>query len=121
MLGNAAYLALFPHYATLDEIWLAGGGAKSKEMPQMLADIVSHPVNIAETTEMAGRGAAISALIGLGKLGSTCDAPRPTIARSFTPNPAMQDYYQQKLAIMNEILLAGDSRHKRLATIKLPV
>jgi L-xylulokinase len=120
VLGNVAYLASFPHYADLDEIWLAGGGAKSRNIPQMMADAVGRPVHVAQTTEMVGRGAAISALIGLGELGGVVDAPRPAIAKTFTPDPTMRDYYQQKLAIMQDILLAREPLFKRMAGIELP-
>ena len=121
LLGNMAYLASLPHYADLDEFWMAGGGSQSQIIPKMMADIVGRPVNIAQTREMVGRGAAISALIGLGELRSVADAPRPTIARTFAPDPTMQSYYQQKLAIMEDLLLAREPLLKRLTSIKMPV
>jgi L-xylulokinase len=121
VLGNVAYLTFFPQYIELDEFWMAGGGSKSQNIPQIMADAVGRPVYVAETSEMVGRGAAVSALIGLGKLGSVGDAPRPTIKKIFTPDPTMQQYYQQKLAIMKDILQENEPLLKRLASIEIPV
>ncbi len=120
VLGNVAYLTFFPQYAELDEFWMAGGGSKSQNVPQIMADAVGRPVHVAETSEMVGRGAAVSALIGLGKLGSVGDAPRPSIAKTFTPDPTMLNYYQQKLDIIKDILQEKESLLKRLAGIEIP-
>jgi len=121
LLGNMAYLASLPHYADLDEFWMTGGGSQSRNIPQMMADIVGRPVNVAQTSEMVGRGAAICALVGLGELGSVGDALRPKIARTFTPDPTMQNYYLQKLAIMEDILLARQPLLKLLTSIEMPM
>lgn len=120
ILNNCAYLAANPNADALDQIWLAGGGAKSRVLGQILADTLGCPVHVARDSEMVGRGAAISALIGLGELAGFTDAAPPEIARSFLPRPENRDYYGQKLAILDEVLRSGGPLVQRLASLPLP-
>lgn len=120
ILNNCAYLAASPNTDALEQIWLAGGGAKSRVLGQILADTLGRPVHVAQESEMVGRGAAISALIGLGELPGFTDAAPPAIAHSFLPRPENRDYYGQKLAILGEILQSGGPMVQRLASLPLP-
>lgn len=120
ILSNCAYLASFPNFDGLEEVWLAGGGAKSAVLGQILADTLGRPVHVARDSELVGRGAAISAMIGLGDLARVTDAPKPAIARSFAPNPAFRDYYLQKLAILGELMTSEAPLARKLAALSLP-
>ena len=51
---------------SLDEIWLTGGGSKSRIWPQMFADVLDHPIHVAKCDELGCRGAALCAGIALG-------------------------------------------------------
>lgn len=121
MLSNCAYLSSCPGFENFDEIWLAGGGGKSRVLGQILADTLGRPVHVARNSEMVARGGAISALIGLGELGSVTDAPRPEIARTFEPNPANRAYYTEKLAILGELMRIGAPWTKKLSALPLPL
>ncbi|MCA0273543.1 MAG: hypothetical protein LCH69_15985 [Proteobacteria bacterium] len=120
VLSNCAYLATCLDTDALEEIWLAGGGAKSRVLGQILADALGRPVHVARDSEMVGRGAAISALIGLGELKGFADAPRPVIGRTFAPQPAMKAYYAQKLAMLGGLMQSGNPLARQLAEISLP-
>jgi|GEM_PF-1476983 len=120
MLSNCVYLASCPNFNIFDDIWLGGGGAKSRILGQILADALGRPVHIARDSEMVGRGAAISAMIGLGELNNVTEAPPPEIARTLIPNPANREYYADKLALLREIMSSGLPWAKKQAALRLP-
>lgn len=85
--------------ASLTSCMLVGGGARSAFWAQMLADILSLPLDLPEGAEKgAAFGAARLAMLaaGAGPLEAVCK--RPPVGRRFEPDPAATERYRPRLA-----------------------
>ena len=118
VLGQCAYLAALPQLGAMDEIWLAGGGAKSRLVGQIMADALGREVHVAACENMVGRGAAISAMLGLGRARTVSELPRPRLARGFQPVAGMRSYYGAKLQLIASRLQQGEPAAAALAAIE---
>jgi gluconokinase len=93
--------------APIPRLHLNGGLARSGVVVQMLADIFGVPVCINQTEEASARGAAILALLGLGKL---ADArlllERQSTPKEFAPDSARHRRYREIFASYHQSVAA---------------
>lgn len=88
---------LEPVVGAFDDIWLVGGGSKSKIWGQMFADVLNKPVHISKTSELGCRGAAICAGMALNLYTMEDGFPSPEIAHTYLPRAAVHELYAQKM------------------------
>ena len=81
-------------------VFLSGGGAKSAVWPQILADCTGREVLICESTELAAKGAALSAAMMLGRY-KTCGEAGSffQIKRSVCPDAGKKRSYDALYAM----------------------
>jgi L-xylulokinase len=88
---------------------LAGGGARSPDWSQLLADAVAMPVEITDTDEAGARGAAALAGIGIGWYPSLTDAVHATVrvVRRHEPvsDPVLAERYTRYLRLVGALML----------------
>lgn len=82
--------------ANIDHVVFAGGAAKGKLWPQIVADVLGLPLHIPEETEATSLGCAICAGVGAGIWSSFDEATQAVVktARIIEPNPANFEPYQ---------------------------
>jgi sugar (pentulose or hexulose) kinase len=87
--------------ATINEIRLSGGAAKSSFFCQMIADVTSRHVVVPSGSEFGARGAALLAAVGIGWFASIADAAvfNSTPARTHEPNLELRPIYDAAYAI----------------------
>lgn len=103
VMGHLANMRPLPGYDEIEFIWLIGGGAKSKILGQMFADISGKPVRVAVTNEITARGGALNALVGLGICSSHEEAAIPVaMKREYKPNKEKKQFYKRKFKIFCE-------------------
>jgi len=93
---NLDNIMQFAH-ARLDHVVFAGGAAKGKLWPQIVADVLGLPLHIPEVTEATSLGCAICAGIGAGIWSNADEAAKVVVrtAHIIEPNPAHFAPYQQ--------------------------
>lgn len=104
---------VFGHYANIKTIeghqnfttlWLMGGGAKSEYLAQMFADVTGLHVKTALPEEVTARGAALSALAGLGICDNFEEACIPVkVKQEFLPDMENNRFYQKKFQLFEKI------------------
>lgn len=78
-----------------DEVYVTGGLSTSSPWLQMAADIFGHPVGVPKSVEGSARGAAMLALVTLGKRSSYADFP--TLEKQFhQPREEVHLHYQNQ-------------------------
>lgn len=99
--GTALNLGwLLPHVEAftdhaIDEVVLGGGAARSRQWPQILADVLDRPVHTLSQPETAvARGVARVALSRTGSLGAD-HLSAITTEHRFDPDPANRDRYDR--------------------------
>ena len=77
---------------------ICGGGAKSPLWRQMVADIFNLKVDIIESEEGPGYGAAMLAAVGCGEFSSVQDAADKLVkvVETIEPNPETAAMYEEK-------------------------
>lgn len=86
-------------------IWFAGGGSKNKYLCQLLADITGLTVKTAITSQLTARGAALAALIGLGKIKNFEEASiLVDVKKQYEPIKENREFYQKKFEIYCELM-----------------
>jgi L-xylulokinase len=104
VMGHYGYVRMMPKNENFKSVWLIGGGAKSKILGQMFADMTGLPVKIAASSEITARGGAMNAMVGLGIYKDHIEGCIPLeIHKIFMPNPKANTYYMKKFLIFNEI------------------
>lgn len=86
-------------------IRLAGGGAKSSQLPQILADVLSRPIEVIEQPQNAGSmGAAALMAIGLGEIESLKEIkPMIPVDRRCEPNLENKKVYDSQFQIFKNL------------------
>lgn len=79
-----------------DDIWLVGGGSRSRIWGQMFADILRRPIHVCETGEVGCRGAAVCAGIALGLYTPERDFPKPKAAAVYEPDSGYAEIYRRQ-------------------------
>lgn len=79
------------------ELRVCGGGAKSGEWCQVIADVLGVPVIRLKDEEVGARGAHISGLVAVGKQPDHAAAVELFVQQrdAFTPDPSQHDAYDQ--------------------------
>lgn len=92
---------------------VSGGGSKSDDVCQIMADIFGLPVFKSETNEASGLGAAMVAAVGLGIYNDFESATEKMIRfqKQFLPNSESNDLYQK---LFKEVYVHIYPRLKRL-------
>jgi L-ribulokinase len=106
--GNRRIMENFEeHGLELSEIVACGGIAeRSPLMMQLLADSSGLEVQVPASTEVPARGAALFGAVAAGvfeDIASAVAAMRPGIARSYRPEPAAKQTYDQVYAIYRRL------------------
>ena len=96
-------LALRDQGITINEFIASGGGARSDPWLQIKADIYGVPVVRPHHTEAGLTGAAMLAGLGTGIYATPAEAAAVFVRkdRSFEPNPARHDIYQERTALFS--------------------
>ncbi len=90
----------------VDELWIAGGAAKSPIWPQILADVTRVPIVLADYPSWAALGAAALAGWGAGAFDSLTDAIdhlRPPVQR-LLPDLALESTYDVAFSRYEQLL-----------------
>lgn len=84
---------------------LVGGGAKSKVLCQIMADITQHDIKVPEDPQNVGAaGAAIVCALGLKAIGSVQEAKKFIRFRSsYTPDPAARSVYDRMFPVFKKL------------------
>jgi sugar (pentulose or hexulose) kinase len=79
------------------EVRVAGGGARSRAVLQLTADVFGRPASRPHTTEASGLGAAICGAIGLGLHPDAATAVREMtrVSETLDPDPATAARYEE--------------------------
>ncbi|MBU3874715.1 hypothetical protein HGO97_002660 [Faecalicatena sp. AGMB00832] len=88
--------------STFDDIWLTGGGSKSRIWGQMYADILRRPVKIGKTGEAGCRGAAVCAGIATGHFDLEENFPVPEVEKIYYPREEIVKTYKKQLQIYKQ-------------------
>ena len=95
----------------VEELWLAGGANRSPVWPQILADVSGIPLQVASYADWAALGGAVLAGWGIGTFNSLDEGIaqlQPPMQR-LEPNPALLDFYNQRLAAYQGVSRAVNS------------
>ena len=86
------------------EVWLVGGGSKSKIFGQIFADTIGKPVHIPTFSEATGRGVALCCLICLGLMQPGDKEIPHTIQEhsTYTPRQAKHQWYMNQFQKFTE-------------------
>tara|TARA_R110002020_G_scaffold109430_14_gene253105 strand:- start:1361 stop:2866 length:1506 start_codon:yes stop_codon:yes gene_type:complete len=86
-------------------ITISGGGAKSPLWPQMLADMLGAPVDVAAQPESGALGAAMAAAVGSGRYADLDAAAAAMVAPAteLHPDPRRSRVYQRRFALWQGI------------------
>ncbi|TWD80082.1 xylulokinase/erythritol kinase [Kribbella amoyensis] len=76
------------------KVTVCGGGARSGEWTQILADVLNSPLHTTEASQVAARGAVVAAKRGLGPVGDEWIAE----TRQVDPDPARAAFYAEGYA-----------------------
>jgi sugar (pentulose or hexulose) kinase len=92
----------------VEEVMLAGGGAKSPVWCQILADATGRTMRIPRGSEFGTLGAAVAAGIGIGLFDGYEDAVRRSVRveRSYTPRPEVAGRYQGLYHLYRDLVTA---------------
>jgi L-ribulokinase len=102
--GNRRIIDNFEeHGLAVDEIVACGGIAeRSPLLMQMFADVSGRVVSVPASSEIPARGAALFGAVAAGVFADIADAisaTRPGIARTYTPEPAATQVYDEVYAV----------------------
>jgi xylulokinase len=103
-----------------EELWLAGGGARSPVWPQILADGIGVPIVLAGEADWAALGAAMLAAWGAGAF-TTLDQAiaklQPQVVR-LSPNPALSELYAERVEAYRRVSRAMNEAHATPSAIR---
>jgi len=103
----------------IDDVILAGGGAKSRLWAQIRADVTGKPMLLPKVRSATNLGTAILIAVGLGMHPSfeQAAAEMTTIEGQIEPNPANQKTYQDLYEVFQELREAIGPASEHLAGI----
>ena len=91
--------------ASIDEVRLSGGAARSPVLCQIVADVLGKPVVVTEGTEAAAKGASLATAVGIGLADTYEDAAAALVKlrRRFDPNPQDHAAFTERFAHFRRI------------------
>jgi sugar (pentulose or hexulose) kinase len=95
--------------ATIDEIRLSGGAAKSRFFCQMIADSTGKRVVVPAGSEFGAKGAALLAAVGIGwfdSIPAALSVMASTPVQVYAPDPALKPIYDAAYTVYGEIRAA---------------
>lgn len=111
--GLKDLFALVTDFVDVKELYITGGGAKSKVWGQIISDIVNRPLNVLNIEEGPSFGAALIALVGSGMCPDfeTAKGKTVKIIKTITPGENVNKYSEinkiyKKLYTTNKELFA---------------
>jgi L-ribulokinase len=122
--GNRRIMDNFTeHGLGLDRIVACGGIAERSPLTmQIIADVSGRPVDVPASREVPARGAALFGAVAAGAfadIGAAVEATRPTVARTFAPDPAASAVYERVYPIFRAVHdLLGRSEPELLHELK---
>ena len=89
----------------IDRSRLCGGGAKSPLWRKMLSNILDLPLDIPQTEEGPGYGAAMLAMVGTGAFDSVkaCAAVLTSVKETIEPDPDLAALYEERYSRFRQI------------------
>jgi sugar (pentulose or hexulose) kinase len=96
-----------------------GGGSSSPLWCQIIANVSELPVLRATTQEASSLGAGMAAAVGAGWYADFAEAARAMgeVGERFTPEPALQDFHRELLAVYSEVYPRLRDLYPRLARL----
>lgn len=90
---------------TIDSAVMSGGGSRSPVWPQIMADVLSMPIRVAEARETGALGAAIGAGVAAGIFsGLEEGVDRMTrIVREYRPDPALSAHFERRYRLFVDL------------------
>lgn len=117
--GHLSNIKTIEGYQKFTTLWLMGGGAKSDYLAQMFADITGLRVKTASAEEVTARGAALSALVGLGVCDTFEEACIPVkVKKEFWPDAEKNRFYKGKFHLFEEISKDMKEIWKEMETVR---
>ena len=105
--------ALGDRFALTGAARLGGGGARSPQWSQLLADTVGLPMEIVDTDEAGARGAAALAGVGAGWYASPTEAADATVRVVRRHDPVPDPVINERYACYQELVADGGGRAAR--------
>lgn len=105
---------------TADSFLASGGGARSEDWTQIMADVFNKPIRRVVDEEQACLGAAFSAGVGTGRWASINEAVKAVIRfqdRVILPNPDAVETYEAYYALFAETFPAYKDQLRRLTNL----
>ena len=89
----------------IDSAVMSGGGSRSPVWPQIMADVLSMPIRVAEARETGALGAAIGAGVAAGLFSGLEDGvDRMTrIVREYRPDPTMSAHFERRYRLFLDL------------------
>lgn len=103
-----------------DSAILSGGGSRSPVWPQMFADILNIPVQVAQCQETGALGAAIAAGVGVGIYANyeTAVGKMTKIVQTFTPDQNLQSHYATRYELFESLTTAMQPIWQKMSELK---
>lgn len=101
--------------AAYDQLVLSGGGAKSRLLQQIFADVFNRPVTVNKVPDAVALGCAICVAVSMGIYGSFAEAVDRFVSadRSIEPNPDSYAIYEEMRGrVYNKIRTATEPLYK---------
>ena len=105
---------------TADTYLAAGGGARSEDWTQIMADVFNKPIRRSVGEEQSCLGAAITAGVGIGEWNSVTEAVGSVIRfqdRVVVPNPRAVEIYDEYYALFKEMFPGFKDSLQRLTNL----
>lgn len=103
------------HVPTIDAVRLIGGGGRSRQWPQILADCFDVPIHLLELKgEATSWGAAVVAGVGVGLYDWSIAAERARVVEVIEPDAARAACYAERAALHEDLYRALEPLYGRL-------
>jgi len=99
---------------SVNEIYITGGGAKSRVWGQIIADIIGREISVQNIEEGPAFGAALIAAVGAGIYCGFEAAKAVFLKPVCTINPKQHEIYDRQYQLFNDLYAANAPLFKRL-------
>jgi len=117
--GFKGMFDLVSDFTDINEIYITGGGARSKLFGQIIADVLNRPLKILNIEQGPAFGAALIAAVGSGMFVDFASAKDKTlkVARTIEPNTDDNKVYEKYYKIYSALYDANKALFAKLAEI----